>query len=102
MQITSAQITSATALLATSACWRAPPTITMKMPDWVPAARIAEISEPAAQAAFSNMQTAELTLPSAVSTAPVAVRYLKTNVEPSSDLPPMLLVHGFDISSLEY
>ncbi|EOD28089.1 hypothetical protein EMIHUDRAFT_235158 [Emiliania huxleyi CCMP1516] len=76
----------------------------MALPSWVLSARTAEISETEAQAAFSGMQTVELTLPTAVASGPVVTRYLKTAVEPSpEEEPPLLLVHGFDISlALEY
>ena len=76
----------------------------MALPSWVLSARTAEISETEAQAAFSGMQTVELTLPTAVPSGPVVTRYLKTAVEPSpEEEPPLLLVHGFDISlALEY
>jgi len=73
----------------------------MALPAWVPAERAAEIAEPAAQAAFASMETVELTLPETVASGPCAVRYLKTSVSPGTD-PPLILVHGFDISSLEY
>ena len=82
---------------------RTPPPL-MALPSWVPPACTAEISETEAQAAFSGMQTVELTLPTAVASGPVVTRYLKTAVEPSpEEEPPLLLVHGFDISlALEY
>ena len=73
----------------------------MALPAWVPAERAAEIAEPAAQAAFASMETVGLTLPETVASGPCAVRYLKTSVSPGTD-PPLILVHGFDISSLEY
>ena len=54
-----------------------------------------------AHTAFEGMRTASLSLPASAASGPVATRYLTTEVEPSS-LPPVLLVHGFDISSLEW
>ena len=54
-----------------------------------------------AHTAFEGMRTASLSLPPSAASGPVATRYLATEVEPSS-LPPVLLVHGFDISSLEW
>ena len=73
----------------------------MALPAWVPAERAAEISEPEARAAFDGMETVELELPDTVATGPCATRYLRTAVS-SSDVPPVVLIHGFDISSLEY
>ena len=93
------------ALVASSALFlRAPmrsTRVNMALPAWVPAERAADIAEPTAQAAFASMETVELTLPEAVASGPCAVRYLKTSVSPGAD-PPLILVHGFDISSLEY
>jgi len=74
----------------------------MRLPSWVPAEIVEQISEPAAQAAFESMHTVELELPSSVASGPCTVRYLKTNVEPKPEQPPVLLVHGFDTSCLEY
>ena len=75
--------------------------IGMALPAYVPQADIDAISEPAAVEAIGAMQTASLELTSAVASGPVDVTYLKTSVA-TSDEPPLLLVHGFDISSLEY
>ena len=72
------------------------------MPAWVPEAALGEISEKEAAAAFSNMQLAKLKLPPDLASGPVATTYLQTAIEPQLDVPPLLLVHGFDISSLEY
>lgn len=80
---------------------RTPPVRMMALPSFVPTERVAEIAEEDARAAFENMQTVDLDLPSAVATGPLPTTYLKTNVA-ASNLPPVLLVHGFDISSLEY
>jgi pimeloyl-ACP methyl ester carboxylesterase len=74
----------------------------MALPGWVPAELVSEISEPEAQAAFENMQTAELTLPADLATGPVTTTYLKTAVEPDALRPPVVLIHGFDISCLEW
>ena len=43
----------------------------------------------------------QLELPAEVAAGPVPVTYLSTGIK-QSDQPPLLLVHGFDISSLEY
>ena len=93
---------SAVAAPATCAAWRA--RVSMAMPSWVPDERLREIGEPAAQDAFANMQSIELTLPESVARGPVSVTYLSTKPAggTASDAPPLLLVHGFDISSLEY
>ena len=48
------------ALTALGVVVRAPPPCMMALPSWVPAERIGEIQEPAAQAAFDTMQTVEV------------------------------------------
>ena len=50
--------------------------------------------------AIASMQTVSLALPEDVATGPVDMTYLSTTIR--SERPPMILVHGFDISSLEY
>ena len=74
----------------------------MALPSFVPQADVSAISEEAAVAAFDSMQTVRLELPGEVASGPVEVTYLRTNVPKSDDTPPLLLVHGFDISCLEY
>ena len=69
---------------------RAPP-LSMRMPTWVPAEALDEISEAAARDAFENMQTVNLELPESVATGPVAVTYLSTNVKPNPDQPPVMV-----------
>lgn len=71
------------------------------MPCFVDEEKIAEISEPAFVHAAASMASVSLTLPDTVASGPVEVTYLRTNVK-SSDRPPLLLLHGFDISCLEY
>lgn len=74
----------------------------MELPSWVPMERADEISEPEAQAAFSTMEAVDLKLPTSLAAGPCTTRYLKTAVDPDPTHPPVLLVHGFDISCLEY
>ena len=91
-----------------SVCPRAPAsaprraTATMALPDWVPAADTAAIDEAEAQAAFDELLTVSLELPSHIATGPVPTTYLRTSVQPRPDVPPLLLLHGFDISCLEF
>ena len=47
------------------------------------------------------MEAIDLTLPPEIATGPVSTTYIRT-ASKGSDLPPMLLVHGFDISCMEY
>ena len=77
------------------------PATTMVMPEWVPSTALSEVQEKEAVDAFDSMQTVELALPEAVADGPCMTRFLSTGVAPS-DTPPLLLIHGFDISSLEY
>ena len=72
------------------------------LPSWVSRTAVTSITEPQAQAAFASMQSAELQLPSDIASGPVRTTYLKTGCAPNPDVPPLLLVHGFDISCLEY
>ena len=75
----------------------------MALPPYVPQEDLAAISEEAANRAFEGMQYAQLRdLPEAVARGPVDVSYLATAPPADASAPPLLLVHGFDISSLEY
>ena len=82
----------------------APPGMSSALPSWVSKSAVAAITEPQAMQAFSSMQSAELTLPAEVATGPVTTTYLRTGSSSSTPMtgPPMLLIHGFDISCLEY
>ena len=75
--------------------------IVAALPSFVSEQKIAAIGEPAFVDAANSMAVADLTLPAEFASGPVPTTYLKTNVAPSS-VPPLLLLHGFDISSLEY
>lgn len=77
-------------------------TVSNALPSWVSPSAVAAISEPQAVAALSSMQSIELSLPSEVSTGPVTMTYLRTKPSSKPSDAPMLLVHGFDISCLEY
>lgn len=68
------------------------------LPSWVPADAVEAIGEREARAACSSMQTVALD----TEAGPVVTTYLRTAVSPTPDKPPLLLVHGFDISSLEW
>ena len=74
----------------------------MAMPAWVPAESMCEISEDAALNAFATMKSVDLQLPPEAASGPCKMTYLKTAVAPDPNTPPLLLIHGFDISSLEY
>ena len=76
--------------------------IRMLLPAYVPTERVAEISEPAAVNAINGMQYVSLALPADCATSPVDVAYIRTSVTPQPSQPPVLLIHGFDISCLEY
>ena len=75
--------------------------IVAALPSFVSDQKIAAIGEAAFVDAANSMAVADLTLPAEFASGPVRTTYLKTNVAPSS-APPLLLLHGFDISSLEY
>lgn len=68
------------------------------LPAWVPATAAAAISEPAAKAAFASLQSVPLSLPEEIATGPVDVTFLRTSVTSSQGSPPIVLIHGFDIS----
>ncbi len=73
----------------------------MALPAYVPQADIDAISEEAAVTAMSSMQTVSVLPDEAIARGPVDISYLCTAARDAGDA-PLLLVHGFDISSLEY
>ena len=52
--------------------------------------------------AMASMQSVSVELGDEVATGPVSISYLKTATTSTGKEPPLVLVHGFDISSLEY
>lgn len=72
------------------------------LPTWVSSAAVAAITEPQALVAFASMESVDLNLPAEVASGPVKTTYLRTSSSMPSALPPLMLVHGFDISCLEY
>ena len=64
--------------------------------------RVAELVEPAAIAAVAHLRSRKLTLPADVALAPVEVSFLSTGIEPQEGVPPIVLLHSFDSSCLEF
>ena len=76
---------------------------TSLLPAYVPSEDVSAISEAEAISAIASMQYVSLELSNAVASGPVNVSYLSTQPSGSqASAPPLLLVHGFDISCLEY
>lgn len=69
------------------------------LPSWIPAAEAAEIQEPAAQRLLAQMHRTPVTVPSLGRTIDTAYVHLPAD---SPDAPPLLCLHGFDSSSLEF
>jgi len=66
---------------------------------------LAEIEEPAAQDLATRYRLSELTLPSEVAEAPVKTSYVGPSQEvldKAGDHPPLVLLHGFDSSAMEF
>lgn len=74
----------------------------MALPAYVPQVDIDAITEEAAVAAIASLRTASVLPGMAIAKGPVEMSYLCTTAKATGDEPPLLLLHGFDISSLEY
>ena len=88
---------------ATLAAMVAPPPtqLSAALPSWVSRESATAIVEPQARDALQSLKAVDLQLPLKVATGPVRTTYLSTACK-RSDLPPVVLIHGFDISCLEY
>ena len=64
-------------------------------------AAILELEEPAAIEAANKVTSASLTLPPAIAAAPIDATFISTSTEKSS-APPVVLLHSFDSSCLEF
>ncbi|KAL1507151.1 hypothetical protein AB1Y20_008004 [Prymnesium parvum] len=74
----------------------------LALPSYVGAAQLRLIGEPAALMAAERMEYALLELPHHLADAAVNVSFIRTQVPPRAAAPPLLLIHGFDISCLEF
>eukprot|EP00930_Biecheleria_cincta_P038731 TRINITY_DN26611_c0_g1_i1.p1 TRINITY_DN26611_c0_g1~~TRINITY_DN26611_c0_g1_i1.p1 ORF type:complete len:399 (+),score=73.12 TRINITY_DN26611_c0_g1_i1:258-1454(+) len=72
------------------------------LPEFVPLEKVSEITEAEALYAMRTMHSVSLELPASVAQGSVDVTYLQSVAAPNSAKPPLLLVHGFDISCLEF
>jgi len=70
----------------------------MAIPDYVTPTRI---SESAAIDMLQKLQSATLKLPAELATGPIESTFVRTEVPPS-DQPPIVVLHGFDSSCLEF
>lgn len=72
------------------------------LPEFVPPEKVSEIAEAEALDSMRAMKTVSLELPVCFAQGNVDVTYLQSSAAPHSTKPPLLLVHGFDISCLEF
>ena len=69
---------------------------------WLAPEKVAEITEPACQRMLSSIEVTPVELPPELATGLVGASYVSTTCPPSPEVPPVVLLHGFDSSCLEY
>ena len=65
-------------------------------------ASVSDFEEPAAIAAAAKVTSAALTLPASLADGPIESSFISTGVDPQPGVPPIILLHSFDSSCLEY
>lgn len=75
--------------------------ISLALPSFVDEQSVQAIGEPAAANAIAQMEYIAVTLPPHLASAPVNISFLSTRASPTEG-EPILLLHGFDISCLEW
>ena len=63
---------------------------------------VSEFSEKAAIAAAAKVTSVPLVLPDALADGPVESSFISTDVEPQPGVPPIVMLHSFDSSCLEW
>jgi len=72
------------------------------IPAFVPSDKVAELSEPACLQTLSAIETQQIELPSTLATGLVTATWARTTSPPVQGVPPVVLLHGFDSSCLEF
>ena len=77
-------------------------TLRAAIPACVPSDKVAELVEPACLQTLSAIETEQIELPPTLANGPVSATYARTSVPPAEGVPPVVLLHGFDSSCLEF
>ena len=72
------------------------------VPAFLPADQVSALSEPACTSMLAAIETVELTLPPSLATGPVGATFVRTSCAPTPGVPPVVLLHSFDSSCLEF
>jgi len=72
------------------------------IPACVPSDKVAELSEPACLQTLSAIEMEQIELPPTLATGLVTATYARTSSPPAEGVPPVVLLHGFDSSCLEF
>ena len=78
------------------------PAIRAAIPACVPSDKVAELSEPACLETLSAIEMEQIELPPTLATGLVTATYARTSSPPAEGVPPVVLLHGFDSSCLEF
>jgi len=65
-------------------------------------AKVREFVEPAAIYAASKVESVSLSLPSGLAAGPIESSFISTGVPPKEGTPPIIILHSFDSSCLEW
>ena len=72
------------------------------IPACVPSDKVAELSEPACLQTLSAIEMQQIELPPTLATGLVTATFARTSCPPVQGVPPVVLLHGFDSSCLEF
>lgn len=72
------------------------------IPAFVPSDKVAELSEPACLQTLSAIEMEQIELPPTLATGMVTATYARTASPAAQGVPPVVLLHGFDSSCLEF
>ena len=72
------------------------------IPAFLPKSKVDELSEQACLQTLAAIETQEVELPSTLASGPVTATFARTNCAPTPGVPPVVLLHGFDSSCLEF
>ena len=77
-------------------------TLRAAIPACVPSDKVAELVEPACLQTLSAIETEQIELPPTLANGPVTATYARTSAPAAEGVPPVVLLHGFDSSCLEF